>query len=257
MMSVFGVTNVVGLEYVQFEEESTGTVYDTRNWGYFRAPTMKVPDAKARGYEVTIPGRDGTLDLTEALGGVYFENREITLEFLYDQGSEERFHYESSRIRNIIDGKVFRVSASTDMGYFWLGRCSVDTSMLGRDMMKLTVTVDAGPHKLSVSSSYEAWRWSPFSFVDGVVTQPSDVTLSNQTKTVTLPVDPARGKPALWLNSGAAGAVTARLSSSTLWLSLKPGKNVFPEIRMSDKEQRTLVLRGTGSVGVEYRLGSL
>ena len=87
-----------------------------------------------------------------------------------------------------------------------------------------------------------------------MVTSQSDISLSGGTESVTLPKDPARGKPTLWLNSGSA---RARLSTDPTWHTLRNGANLYPEIRQSADGEVTLLLDGSGSVGIEYRIGSL
>jgi len=242
--------------YCTFRIEDTDETYNTLDW-MLVLTNCEIDDAEARRYTVDVPGRDGALDLTEALGGVYFANRQITLEFACINYTTARFINISSQLRNALDGRLCRLVISSEPAYFWRGRCQVASTRGSAEHTAITVTMDAEPHKYSIYGSYEPWLWSPFSFVDGVTTQPEDVVLNNQTKSVTLPIDPARGKPVLWLNTGTSGGVRAKLSTQSAWQVLRVGKNTFPEIRMSDREERTLQLRGTGSVGVDYRIGSL
>lgn len=230
--------------------------HDTRDWMLFMTD-VSISDPEARRYQVDVPGRDGTLDLTEALGGVYFANRTIEMRFTCVNYTTQRFHLVSSQMRNVLDGRLVRLTLFDDLAYFWQGRCQVETERSGLEATEIRVTVDADPHKYSIMGSYEPWKWSPFSFVDGQTTNPEDVVLDNETKTVTLPQDPARLKPTLWLNTGSSGSVSARISGDTEWHLLRVGKNVLPEIRQSDREEVTLYLRGTGRVGVDYRVGSL
>lgn len=243
-------------DYVLWTFEGTEREYDSRDLGLFLC-NVQIADPEARRYKVDVPGRDGTLDLTESLGGVYFDNREIQLEFACVNYTTARFHLISSQLRNLLDGRLVRMTLSDDIGYFWRGRCQIGTEREGLEATHIELTMDAEPHKYSVFGSYEPWKWSPFSFVDGVITQPEDIVLTNSTAEVTLPMDPARLKPTLWLNSGGSGTVSAKLSTDPTWHLLRAGKNVIPEIRQSDVAAVTLQLRGTGRVGVDYRVGSL
>lgn len=255
--TVLGLSDTEGLDFILFEDEATGEEYDTREWGYFQAPIMEIPDAQARRYQVTVPGRDGALDLTDALGGTSYENRELSFRFVFENGNEERYHHEASRIRNLMDGRRFRATLSHDNQWYWTGRCHVEARRMGRVLTSLTVTMDAEPFKRSTTSSYEPWLWDPFSFVDGIIIHQEDVVLDNSTETVELPVDPAASKVTLWLNAGNSGAVQAKMSTERTWHALKRGANTIPEIRMDRAASTYLQLRGTGTVGIEYRLGSL
>lgn len=245
-------------EYATITISATNTVYDLRDLGFLLAD-YKIPDPAARRHEIKVPGRDGTLDLTESLGGVYFENRTIRLDLNGNAITSEHFQRNCSTLRNALDGKLCKLTFSDDPQFYWLGRAAVGAERLGRHHMSITITLDAYPYKLKIDGSYDPWRWDPFSFVDGMVTHPEDVVLSNQTKTVTLPADPARQKVTLWLNTGSSGSVRVRTNreATSAYHLLRLGRNRFPEVRMEANTETTLYLTGTGSVGIDYRQGSL
>lgn len=251
---VYDLSDYTDASYATILVEENGASYETATDWNLILTEVHINDPQARKFSVTVPGRDGILDLSESLGGVYYENRTIEMHFVCLNYTTERFHLLASTIRNAIEGRMCRISFSDDLGYFWRGRPQVDVSWLEVEGTELIIKAEVEPYKYSATSSYEAWKWDSFSFVDGVITQQSDITLDGSTETVTLPRDPARGKPTLWLNSG---TVRARLSSESTWHTLKAGANVFPEIRMSADAGVSLLLNGTGSVGVEYRVGSL
>lgn len=247
--------DVSNTEYVILIDDESGREYDSRDWGYLWYETI-IPDAQARRYTQTIAGMDGVLDLTEALGGVNFENRQITVRLVYDSGDSYAYHHESSMLRNLMDGRVMRLVSSTDQEWFWRGRVQVTTAKVKNHFLTIEITMDAGPYKLQTVGSYDAWRWNPFSFVDGTTHQEQDVTVSGS-ETVQLPADSARGKVTLWLVSSGTGGVSAKMEEELTWHTLKSGENRIPEIRMSAQKATTLMLRGNGTVGVDYRLGSL
>ena len=240
--------------YVTITVEDTSAEYNTLEDWNLGLTLVTIGDPLARKFEVVVPGRDGTLDLSDALGGIYYENRQIEIRFTCLNYDTERFHLLSSTIRNAIDGKMCRFVFSDDLAFFWRGRPQVAAQWPNIEHTDIVITLNAEPYKYNVTSSYDPWEWDSFNFITGTVTQTSDVILNDSTETLTLPIDPARGKPTLWLNTGSA---RARLSGEQTWHTLKAGSNVFPEIRMSATAERTLVLNGTGSVGVEYRVGSL
>lgn len=241
------------IEYVTFATESGESYNSKTDWKLLRAK-FEISDPQLRKYEVMVPGRDGMLDLSDALGGAYFGNRSVKVSFLCLNWLEERFHLLASTMRNAIDGKTCRIVLSSDSSYFWRGRPQVVAEWDGSGASSLTVEAEVEPFKYSISSSYDPWVWDTFSFVNGVIVQEADVTLNNQTKTVTLPADRAGGKPVLWLSNG---SVQAKLSTQQEWKSLESGRNTFPEITMDKEESVVLQLKGTGTVGIDYRLGSL
>jgi hypothetical protein len=238
---------------VAFTDEDNGEKFSTLDNGMILSD-MSIGDPAARTHGVTIPGKDGVLDLTEALGGIYYENRTVELDFRIIDYTEKLFHLTSSKMRNALDGRKMKIILGDDPDHYWMGRCAVDVDRSGRYVSIVKVTVDADPYKYNVLSSYDPWEWDRFSFVDGVITQEADVTLTGSVKTVKLPVDPTRCKLVLWLNTGTA---KARLSTDATWHTLASGSNSFPEIRLSNISESTLYLDGTGSVGIAYRIGSL
>lgn len=243
-----------GASYVTITVEDNSSIYDTLNDWNLVLTHVSIDDANTRRFEVTVPGRDGTLDLSSALGGIYYENREVKLSFICLNYETGRFHLLASTIRNAIDGKLCRFTLSDDSSYFWRGRPQVTAVWPEIEHTAIEITLDAEPYKYSVSSSYDPWIWNTFSFVNGVIVQESDIVLNNQTVEHVLPADRARGKPTIWLNRGSA---QVKLSTMSTWLTLKAGANVFPEIRMDAQNAQTLQLKGTGTVGLDYRLGSL
>ncbi len=252
--ATYDVSDHPDASYAIITNEDRDVQYNTVDDWNLVLTGVSIGDPKVRKYEVSVPGRDGVLDLSNALGGVYFENRSIELSFACINYTTERFHLLASTVRNAIEGMKCRVTLSDDLAYFWRGRPQVEVVWPAMDHTELVISMSAEPHKYSVYGSYEAWKWSPFNFHTGVVTQEDDVVLTGSVVRVTLPIDPARTKPTLWLNTGAA---QARLSTQRSWKTLTAGANVFPEIRMSDSSEVVLELNGTGSVGVDYRVGSL
>jgi hypothetical protein len=219
----------------------------------FLVTDVSIGKVDVRTNKVQVPGRDGDLDLTEALGGVTYGNRDIVLALATAYDTTSAFLTAASSMRNKLDGRQVKVTLSSDAAYYWQGRASFEYEY-GKGVSEATLTVDAEPFKRSVYSSYDPWEWDPFNFVTGVVTQANDISVSNSTATLEMPRDPARTRPTLWLNSGTA---KVRLKGQTSWQTLKAGANIVPEIRLSDTEDTALEVSGTGHVGVEYRVGSL
>ena len=91
--------------------ETTTEVVVAEGWDLV-LNSFSIEDAKARKYEVQVPGRDGALDLTDALGGVCYENRAIEMRFSCVNYVSERFHLLVSDIRNALDGRIVQAVKS-------------------------------------------------------------------------------------------------------------------------------------------------
>lgn len=96
---------------------------------------------------INIEGADGSLDLTDAFGRVFYNNRTIKLVFSYvDNGMS--FWDEFSLIQNAIHGKRMEIRFDDDCEHHYIGRCSVDKWNASSVYGKITVTVNADPFKL-------------------------------------------------------------------------------------------------------------
>lgn len=96
---------------------------------------------------VNVEGADGSLDLSDSFGRVFYNNRTIKLVFSYiDNGVP--FWDEFSLIQNNLHGKRMEVRFNDDPIHHYIGRCSVDKWNASSVFGKITVTVNADPFKL-------------------------------------------------------------------------------------------------------------
>lgn len=114
--------------------------------------TIATPSYKEN--KVSVPFRDGDIDLTEAISGITrFENRQIELRFEIRTVRYEwmdtmmdlyaRFH-----------GKRVELSFGDDADFVWLGRCAVGTLEDHGYTAGVTLTIDAEPFKRTKSAVY-------------------------------------------------------------------------------------------------------
>lgn len=78
--------------------------------------SLSPPEVRTRMVEV--PGRSGSLDLTEAMGGPYYKDRLLTLRFLMEGDPEAC----KSRALAALHGRRFRFSLSMDQDHAYEGR---------------------------------------------------------------------------------------------------------------------------------------
>lgn len=95
---------------------------------------------------LTVPGRDGDLDLTDALtGDATFGFRVHDLVFYLPDGDFERV---KTRVSNYLHGRRYKYRFAFDPGYVYEGRFSV-TDYAGWRDRRIQVRVDADPWKLA------------------------------------------------------------------------------------------------------------
>ena len=107
---------------------------------------VSIPPAKPKTNFVNIPGGDGSVDLTEALGEVKFNDRDC--EFTFTVFPYDDFEEKKREISSILNGKRFKIIVDKDPDYYWLGRCSVDKYKSGGLRLEIVVKAKVSPYKL-------------------------------------------------------------------------------------------------------------
>ena len=104
--------------------------------------TVGAPSIKTE--TVDVPGADGSLDLTEFFGEVFFENRELNFEFAC---KTEPYLEVYSYFKNKVHGKKMKIRLSDDPGFYYLGRVSINEWETDEGLGFVSVDVDAEPYK--------------------------------------------------------------------------------------------------------------
>lgn len=98
---------------------------------------------------VDIPGGDGSVDLTEALGEVKFQDR--THEFTFTVLPTDDFEVKKRAVSNLVNGAKMKITYTKDPNYYWLGRCSVDEYESDRNIHQIVVKAVVAPYKYKQS----------------------------------------------------------------------------------------------------------
>ncbi len=110
---------------------------------------VDIPPAMVKTNFVDIPGGDGSVDLTEALGEVKFYDRECS--FTFTVFPYENFEEKKKLISNLLNGKRCRITLDKDPGFYWVGRCSVNEYASDKNLHKIVVGAVVAPYKLKVN----------------------------------------------------------------------------------------------------------
>lgn len=98
-----------------------GEKHTYRDWGLV-CTRIEIADPERKTYLVSVPGRDGDLDLSEALTGeANYGNREIKMEFIRREKEFARWHVKYSDILDYCHGQRRRIILDSDRGYFMMG----------------------------------------------------------------------------------------------------------------------------------------
>lgn len=221
-----------------------------RDYGLYVTNISPVSPPEVRREVITIPGRNGEIDLTEALTGYpIYGNREITLELGGKKRPEEWWGF-MSRFLNEIHGRRVRVIFDDEQNYYYVGRAVVESDYeRGNWIGRFTVTISAEPYKYSVTGTDEKWLWDPFSFVDGVVREYAEIpvkgTLDYTIVGSQMPVIPV---------FTASTDMTVQFEGETY--NLKQGSNTIYDIVLKNQEYH-LIFKGNGTVTISYKAGRL
>lgn len=148
---------------------ASGTAKDTwKDWRIVPTTRPVVNPPEANIIMDMIPGATEALDTSEAVGNmVTYGIREGSWEFQVINKTLWSTVY--STIMNFLQGKFMKVQLTDDPGYYYTGRCQVNQWQSDPDASRITIDYKLNPYKYSVQSSEEAWKWDPFSFIDGVI----------------------------------------------------------------------------------------
>lgn len=100
---------------------------------------------------VSIPGRNGVLDLSEAIAGrVIYKTRKISIEF-GGMGDEMSWDGVISNLRNLFHGKVVQLIFDNDPTYYWTGRAEINDFDRFRNLGTFKFEIpEADPFKYSI-----------------------------------------------------------------------------------------------------------
>lgn len=223
------------------------TYYD---YGLYVTNTNPVEPPEVKAEYITVPGRNGDIDLTEALTGyTVYGNRNINLQLGGKKRSQEWPGFMSTFL-NEIHGKKVKVVFDNDPSWYYEGRATVSSDYeKGNDIARFTLTINADPYKYSELSTVEPWLWDPFSFVDGVIRYYNQVTVNGSAQITVIGSE----KPTIPIITASA-AMTVSFNGKSY--DLTAGENKIYDIVLMDQEY-TLTFTGTGTVSINYRAGRL
>lgn len=107
---------------------------------------VEIPPARAKSNFVDIPGGDGSVDLTEALGEVKYKDRECT--FTFTAFPDDDFEEKKREVSNILNGKRCKIVVDKDPDYYWQGRCFVNKYKSDRLAHTIVIQATVSPYKL-------------------------------------------------------------------------------------------------------------
>lgn len=236
--------------------EGSGASYHSLNdWGLYVVNTDYIKEPIQVKNLVSIPGRDGYLDLSETVAGhIIYSSRNIDLQL---QGINEKKRWDAviSDFRNKINGRICRFIFDNDKTWFWRGRVNISdfSSVLRIGSLNISMP-EAEPYKYSIYTSAEPWLWDPFNFETDMITQIGEITVTGS-GSVTIPAGHMYTTPEFVCRNITGSPFT--VSDGTTTINLVAGSNRDPRIKVGGDEDVDLTFTGNGKVSIVYRGGSL
>lgn len=205
---------------------------DTRDAGLIVAP-YELPMPKIQTKYVSIPGRDGTLDLSESRGAVRYGDRSISVT-LYAVGE---YDAALSAFVNTVHGKRLDIVFDRYPAFHFNGRVDVSAVSKKSGYCQITVKITAEPYRYKNTVT------------EKTVTASSTVTLLNGR----MPVIPTV------ICTAACQLDFTGPDGSAAHVSLAAGTHTVPDLLLSEREQKAVrvTLSGSGSVKFRYTEGEL
>lgn len=241
---------------IRIEVLSTGSVFHTlEDWGMAIGNNDYIGDPEQEVYYVDIPGSNAFIDMSEALTGEpVYKSRSIGVDLGSIRPRMEWDHVISD-LRNEIHGRECKLIFDNDIDHYWKGRLYIEGFDRVRELGTFRLSMpSAEPYKYDLQSSAEDWLWDPFSFEHGVIR-----TIGQQTVDGELSMEIPRGTmsavPVFTVSEITSSEFT--VSDGRRVYNLANGYNRFPGLKVCGRKDVTLTFRGSGTVTVDYRGGSL
>jgi len=211
---------------------SFGSIHSERDLDLILTPFSGAPAIPKTNF-VNVPGADGVLDYTEALGKVFYNARELNFVFAISPLSTMTYDEKLTQVSNLINGRKFEIILDRDPDYYWEGRCEVVDYLKDKALKQITIKATVQPYKLKrVLTTYK------YILINGSV----EVVLKNSKKPVTPIVTCSKD------------GMTIKFKGNIY--SVPEGTYRMLDLQL-DEGDNNIIIEGTGTIEIEYREGAL
>ena len=205
---------------------------------------------------ISVKGRNGLLDISEALTGrPTYSSREIRV-LLGGIHSPQEWDSVISTLRNKIEGRQIKLTFDNDPSYYWYGRCHIEDFDRMRELGTFELTIpNADPYKYSCTQFNEDWLWDPFNFLTDYVTEEKEYTITGHTE-IRIPSGEMPVSPTIIVTDINSYLTVQKYGESRV-INLKLGENKVYAITINDDSESILMFEGDGTFSINFRGGSL
>lgn len=207
------------------------------------------PFPEVKQHTVSVPGADGVLDLTEYFGAPRFENRTVTLTFVF---KDDFFDYRDrlSVMANDVLGQSVKLIFDDDPEYYHQGRLINGSWKVNYKTNTITFSVDCEPYKYFLADGAEPWKWDPFSFEKGVIREYGGIIVDGEAL-----IKIVGGQQAVHPTITCDSTMQVRLDDGDTY-TINAGTTKIYAITVTSGEH-ILHVTGNGTVSLRMQIGSL
>lgn len=227
-----------------------GDKHTVRDFGLMMT-SYYMPEPETKIQKIDLPFSSGSIDLTDATGVTPYNDRTgLEFVFLMRDGGAEQFAQRVQELSMYLHGKPMKLIPDHEEGYYYIVRLNVDPKKTNVRTSEIVITGVADPFKYNILASNEPWEWDSFNFVNGVIQDTSDITVSG-TKTISVMAGGVPTCPQFYV-SLISGSLSVTYKDIEYKFSNGVGNYKFPQITISDTDT-DLTFKGNGKVSIIYR----
>lgn len=202
---------------------------NTKTYGLIVAP-YEIPMPLPRTDYVEIPGKDGSLDLSEAFGRILYGDRVIPVT-LYAVGD---YDARVSGFVNAVHGKRMQITFSKDPTYYYNGRVSINSLSKQDGYCEIGLEITTEPYKLAQTETSVSRSGN------------GTVTLKNGR----MPVVPV-------ITNTKESTITFTYNGASVQATLAAGTHTIPTLNLGENETKQVTVASTGKTTFKFRKGAL
>lgn len=119
-------------------------IHSYRDLNLVLAP-FQMPPATPKTNFIDVPGADGSIDASESLGEIKFNDR--TGNFVFSVLPEDDFEEKKTQISNLLNGLKCKITLDKDPGFYYLGRLMVKDYKANKMLRQITIDFRVQPYK--------------------------------------------------------------------------------------------------------------
>ena len=209
-----------------------GNIHTFYDLNLFLNPFTPTPATPKTNY-IDLAGGNGSLDLTEALGEVKYNDREFPFTFTVNSSDEMTFDEKVTQVSNALNGLKCKITLDRDSEYYWEGRLSVNEYLQDKNLKQIAIGATVKPYKLKQNKTVAVYSLTGTEqtvvLKNERMTVVPEITCSSDNTKITF------GDAVYTVNAG---------THKILDIRLKAGNNI-------------LKLSGSGTVAFSYQEGAL